>query len=161
MSVASHPSVAKVAKVLREHAADGDVRELSDSAKTAVLAAAALGVDVGQIVNSLVFDSDGEPLLVLTSGAHRVDTSRVAVLVGAKRVGRADPAFVRQHTAQVIGGVAPVGHPAPIRTLVDTWLAPYGEVWAAAGHSHTVFRTTYDELLRLTGGQSADVGAPA
>lgn len=161
MSVASHPSVAKVVEVLREHAADGEVRELSDSARTAALAADALGVEVGQIVNSLVFDSDGEPLLVLTSGAHRVDTSRVAALIGAERVGRADPAFVRQHTDQVIGGVAPVGHPAPLRTLVDTWLERYDEIWAAAGHSHTVFRTTFGELLRLTGGQAADVSAPA
>jgi prolyl-tRNA editing enzyme YbaK/EbsC (Cys-tRNA(Pro) deacylase) len=113
---------------------------------------------VGAIANSLVFAADGEPLLVMTSGAHRVDTSRVASLVGATVVSRADARSVRAWTGQVIGGVGPVGHPAPIRTVVDAWLAKYDVLWAAAGHPHTVFPTSFDELVRITGGTSAEVG---
>ena len=133
------------------------LRVLPDAVTTAAAAAAALGVEVGQIANSLVFDADGAPLLVLTSGAHRVDTGKVAAIVGAERVRRASPEFVRAATGQVIGGVAPVGHPAPLRTLVDTALAQHDVVWAAAGHPHAVFPTTYDELLRITGGTAAEV----
>jgi prolyl-tRNA editing enzyme YbaK/EbsC (Cys-tRNA(Pro) deacylase) len=96
---------------------------------------------------------------VLTSGAHRVDTAKAAVQVGAARVKRADPEFVREATGQVIGGVAPVGHPRPLRTLVDRWLGGYDVVWAAAGHPHTVFPTSFAELVRITGGTPADVGA--
>jgi prolyl-tRNA editing enzyme YbaK/EbsC (Cys-tRNA(Pro) deacylase) len=95
----------------------------------------------------------------MASGGHRVDTAKVARLVGAERVDRADPDFVRTHTGFAIGGVAPVGHPEPLRTLVDSHLATYDEVWAAAGHPHAVFPTTHDELLALTGGEPADVGS--
>src|ERR1700722_6296819 len=144
--------------VLRELGVPGEGRGLPDPAPTAAAAAAQLGCEVGAIANSLVFDADGAPLLVLTSGAHRVDTSRVAALVGAAAVGRADARSVRAWTGQVIGGVAPVGHPAPIRTLVDAWLAKYDVVWAAAGHPHAVFPTSFDELLRITGGAPAEVG---
>jgi len=94
----------------------------------------------------------------MASGGHRVDTAKVAALVGAERVERADADFVRTHTGFAIGGVAPVGHPETLRTLVDDALAEYDEVWAAAGHPHSVFPTTYDELLRITGGTPADVG---
>jgi len=104
-----HPSAQKVAIALRSLGATGEVRELPDPAPTAVAAAAQLGCDVGAIANSLVFDADGEPLLILTSGAHRVDTARVAALQGFDAVRRADPDFVRSATGQAIGGVAPVG----------------------------------------------------
>jgi prolyl-tRNA editing enzyme YbaK/EbsC (Cys-tRNA(Pro) deacylase) len=154
-----HPSAEHVAAVLRRLGVSGQVRQLPEPAPTAVAAAAQLGCDVGAIANSLVFSADGAPLLVLTSGAHRVDTAKVAVLVGATKVKRADPDFVRAATGQVIGGVAPAGHPRPLRTLVDRWLAAYDEVWAAAGHAHTVFPTSFAELLRITGGTAADVGA--
>jgi prolyl-tRNA editing enzyme YbaK/EbsC (Cys-tRNA(Pro) deacylase) len=147
----------RFASVLRELGVPGEVRVLPESAPTAAAAAAQLGCEVGAIANSLVFDADGAPLLVMTSGAHRVDTSRVAALVGAAVVGRADARSVREWTGQVIGGVAPVGHLAPIRTLVDAWLAKYDVVWAAAGHPHAVFPTSFDELLRITGGTPADV----
>lgn len=153
-----HPRVVEVARLLRAAGADGEVHHLPDSARTAAAAAAQLGVPVGAIANSLVFDVDGNPLLVLTSGAHRVDETLVATLLGVPRISRAAPDFVRRHTGQAIGGVAPIGHPEPIGTLVDVELARYGEVWAAAGHPHTVFPTTYDELLRLTGGTAAEVG---
>ena len=149
----------RFAQVLKELDVPGEVRVLPESAPTAAAAAAQLGCEVGAIANSLVFAADGVPLLVMTSGAHRVDTARVAALVGAAVVARADAKSVRAWTGQVIGGVAPVGHPAPIRTLVDVWLAKYDVVWAAGGHPHAVFPTSYDELLRITGGTSAEVGA--
>jgi prolyl-tRNA editing enzyme YbaK/EbsC (Cys-tRNA(Pro) deacylase) len=153
-----HPNVERVAAALRGHGAAGEIVELPDSARTAQAAADQLGCEVGAIANSLVFDADGAPLLVMTSGAHRVDTGKVALLVGAEKVRRAAPEFVRAATGQTIGGVAPVGHPAPIRTLVDVWLDKYDEVWAAGGLAHTVFPTTYEELLRITGGDPAEVG---
>jgi prolyl-tRNA editing enzyme YbaK/EbsC (Cys-tRNA(Pro) deacylase) len=112
---------------------------------------------VGAIANSLIFAADDTPLLVLTSGAHRVNTGLIAEVVGARKVARATPEFVRAATGQPIGGVAPVGHPAPVRTLVDTWLGKHEVVWAAAGHPHTVFPTTYEELLRITGGTATEV----
>ena len=154
-----HPSADHVTDVLRELGVAGQVRELPEPAPTAATAAAQLGCEVGAIANSLVFTADGAPLLVLTSGGHRVDTGRVAQFVGAARVKRADPEFVRAATGQAIGGVAPVGHPRPLRTLVDGWLDGYDVVWAAAGHPHTVFPTSFAELVRITGGTPAGVGA--
>ena len=154
-----HPAVERVRQALTELGAQGEVRTLDDSARTAAQAAALLGVTPAQIANSLVFSADGAPLLVMASGGHRVDTAKVAALVGAERVERADADFVRTHTGFAIGGVAPVGHPERLRTLVDAALADFDEVWAAAGHPHSVFPTTYAELLSMTGGQPADVGA--
>src|ERR1700757_4665360 len=148
----------RFASVLRDLGVAGEVRVLPESAPTAAAAAAQLGCEVGAIAHSLVFAADGEPLLVMTSGAHRVDTSRVAALVGTSVVSRANARSVRSWTGQVIGGVGPVGHPSPLRTLVDVWLAKYDVVWAAAGHPHTVFPTSFDELVRITGGTLAEVG---
>jgi prolyl-tRNA editing enzyme YbaK/EbsC (Cys-tRNA(Pro) deacylase) len=145
-------------QLLGELGVKGEIRALPESARTAALAAAQVGCEVGAIANSLIFSADGGPLLVMTSGAHRVDTDRVARLVGAAAVDRADARSVREWTGQAIGGVAPVGHPRPIRTLVDTWLERYDQIWAAAGHPHTVFPTTYAELLRITNGTPAEVG---
>ncbi|NED95453.1 YbaK/EbsC family protein [Phytoactinopolyspora alkaliphila] len=155
----SHPNVRKVQDALRAAGGSGDVVTLADSAPTAAAAAAQLGCDVGAIANSLVFDCDGQPLLVLTSGAHRADTTLLAQAAGVRTARRAAPEFVRMHTGQPIGGVAPLGHPEPIPTLVDTWLARHGEVWAAAGHPHTVFSATFDELVRITSGRAVDVVA--
>jgi prolyl-tRNA editing enzyme YbaK/EbsC (Cys-tRNA(Pro) deacylase) len=149
---------AKFAAVLRDLGVPGEVRELPESAPTAAAAAAQLGCEVGAIANSLVFSADGAPLHVMNSGAHRVDTGRVAQLIGAAAVRRADAGSVRAWTGQAIGGVGPVGHPAPIRTLVDTWLEKYDVIWAAAGHPHTVFPTSFAELVRITEGTPADVG---
>jgi prolyl-tRNA editing enzyme YbaK/EbsC (Cys-tRNA(Pro) deacylase) len=153
-----HRNAAHVASVLAELGVPGEVRELAEPAPTAAAAAAQLGCAVAAIANSLVFAADGEPLLVLTSGAHRVDTAKVAAEIGVATVGRADAEFVYAATGQRIGGVAPVGHRNPIRTLVDTALAPYDVVWAAAGHVHTVFPTSFEELVRITDGTPADVG---
>lgn len=151
MNDSQHPSVDRVLAELRAGGVGGDVRWFDDATPTAVHAAEALGVEVGAIANSLVFTLDGDPVLVLTSGAHRVDTVWLGEQLGG-RLKRADAATVRAATGQVIGGVAPVGHPAPVRTFVDTALAAFPEVWAAAGHPHTVFPTSFDELVRLTGG---------
>ena len=148
----------RFAAVLRDLDVAGEVRELPERAPTAAAAAAQLGCELGAIANSLVFSADGAPLLVMTSGAHRVDTAKVANLIGASEVARANARSVREWTGQAIGGVAPVGHPSPIRTLVDTWLDKYDEIWAAGGHPHTVFPTSYAELLRITNGTPADVG---
>ncbi|OLB66675.1 MAG: prolyl-tRNA editing protein [Actinobacteria bacterium 13_2_20CM_2_72_6] len=158
-----HPNVITVQDALDSaDAHDGGgapsrVRMLPDAVTTAAAAAAALGVEVGQIANSLIFSADGRPLLVMTSGAHRVDTAKVAALVGVAKLARATPDFVREHTGQPIGGVAPLGHPKPLQTLVDTALAGYGEIWAAGGIPHAVFPTTYAELVRLTAGTPAEV----
>ncbi|MGH3356481.1 MAG: YbaK/EbsC family protein [Nocardioidaceae bacterium] len=156
---AEHPTTRHVTKRLAELGATGQVRILPDSARTAAQAAAALGCEVGAIANSLIFDADGEPVLILTPGAHRVDTEKCAAEVGVSSLRRARPEFVRTHTGQAIGGVAPVGHPSPVRAFVDPWLARHDVVWAAAGHPHALFSTTYDELLRITDGRPLDVEA--
>lgn len=135
----------------------GEIVVLPDAASTAILAAEALGVEVGAIANSLVFQCDGAPLLVMTSGAHRVDTTALAARIGRGRIGRATPQQVRAATGQAIGGVAPTGHPAPLETLVDEDLARYPQIWAAGGTPHTVFPMTFDELVRLTGGRVVSV----
>lgn len=137
------------------------VRELSDSTRTAAEAAVALGCEVGAIASSLLFLADGEPLLVMTSGRHRVDTGVLAsqVEVGATVLEMANAKQVRAVTGQAIGGVAPVGHPAPIHTVVDGALAEYGTIWAAAGTPHTVVPLTFQQLLALTGGQQVQVAA--
>lgn len=155
------PAVRSVADALAARGARGEPVVLPDAARTAAQAAAALGCEVGAIANSLVFDAGGAPVLVLTSGAHRVDTALVAGTLGLARLDRADPEFVRRHTGQAIGGVAPLGHPQPLPTYVDRWLARHDVVWAAAGHPHAVFPTSYAELLALTGGRALDVGPEA
>ena len=142
---------------LRAAGIPGEIVVLPDSAATAAQAAAALGVEVGAIANSLVFWSDGEPLLVMTSGAHRVDTTALAGRLGRQIIERATAQQVRDATGQAIGGVAPAGHPAPLPTVVDEALWAYPEIWAAAGTPHTVFPLTFDELVALTGGEVARV----
>ena len=157
-----HPSIERVTATLRERGADGaadGLRVLDDAARTAADAAAQLGVPTAAIANSLVFVADGEPVLVMASGGHRVDVTKVAAALGAHQVQRADAETVRAATGFVIGGVAPVGHTRELRTLIDTSLADFDQVWAAAGHPHSVFPTTYDELVAVTGGTPADVGA--
>ncbi|MEI2648902.1 MAG: YbaK/EbsC family protein [Dermatophilaceae bacterium] len=154
----THPAVQRVAAHLTAAGVTPQITVLDGAARTAALAAAYLGIEVGQIANSLVFRlPHDEPLLVLTSGAHRVDTSLVAAHVGVESLGRADADFVRERTGFVIGGVAPVGHLAPVRTLIDVDLAGYDVIWAAAGHPNTVFPTTYAELVRITGAEPVTV----
>ncbi|MFI7587232.1 YbaK/EbsC family protein [Spongisporangium articulatum] len=146
-----------VVEALRAAGVLGEVRVLPDSARTAAAAAQALGCEVGAIANSLVFLCDGAPLLVMTSGRHKVDTALLAQRLGRGRIERATPDAVRAATGQAIGGVAPTGHPAPVETVVDESLAQYETLWAAAGHPHTVFPLTYAELLSVTRGTPAAV----
>ena len=152
-----HPSIARFRA---EHVARGGTGEiviLPDSVHTAALAAEALGCEVGAIANSLLFDADGGPVLILTSGGHRVDTAKVAATLGVDALRRATPEFVREHTGQVIGGVSPFAHPAPVPTYLDPWLRRFEVVWAAAGHPAAVFSTSYDELLAMTGATEVEV----
>lgn len=155
--IARHPNVQAVEAALRAAGIEPNVRVLPETAPTAVAAAEQIGCPVAAIANSLIFDAEGAPLLVLTSGAHRVDTGKLAAHLGLAKLKRASPEFVRLHTGQVIGGVAPLGHPAPIRTLIDETLAAQRQVWAAAGHPHTVFPIGYDELLKATGAEAVAV----
>lgn len=154
---ADHPSIRRFRAEHARRGGAGEIVILPDAVHTAALAAEALGCEVGAIANSLLFDADGTPVLILTSGAHRVDTAKAAAAVGVAKLRRASPEFVREHTGQVIGGVSPIGHPAPVPTYLDSWLERYEVVWAAAGHPAAVFSTTYDELLRLTGADPIDV----
>lgn len=147
-----HPRNILVRERLRSAGVAGEIVILPDAASTAAQAAEALGVEVGAIANSLVFWCDGRPLLVMTSGAHRVDTAALAERLGRDEIRRAKPDQVVQATGQVIGGVAPTGHPEPIETIVDEHLATYPELWAAAGTARSVFPVTFDELVRLTAG---------
>lgn len=153
-----HPNCVAVDAILEASGCHGRVRLLPDAAPTATAAAAQLGVDVGAIANSLVFATpDGVPVLVMTSGAHRVNTGKVAALLGVPALDRAPADLVYSATGQRIGGVAPIGHPSPLQTVVDVTLANYPEIWAAGGIPHAIFPTTYEELLRLTGGRPAEV----
>jgi prolyl-tRNA editing enzyme YbaK/EbsC (Cys-tRNA(Pro) deacylase) len=152
-----HASISRFREELVRRGGAGGVVVLPDSVHTAALAAEALGCEVGAIANSLVFDSAGSPVLILTSGAHRVDTAKVAETLGTERLGRAKPEFVREHTGQTICGVSPIGHPGPVPTYIDPWLRKYDEIWAAAGHASAVFNTTYDELVAMTGATPLEV----
>ena len=155
-----HPAVVRVEGALAEAGVVTQVVWLDGAAKTAAEAASALGIDVGAIANSLVFLLDGVPVLVMTSGAHRVDTAWLGDRVGGT-FSRADATTVKDATGQVIGGIAPLGHPGPLRTFVDEALAGYPEIWAAAGHAHTVFPLTYEQLVRITRGTVTPVAPPA
>ena len=152
-----HPTISRFRDEHRRRGGTGEVVILPDSVHTAALAAEALGCEVGAIANSLLFDAAGSPVLILTSGAHRVDTVAVTERIGLAGLKRAKPEFVREHTGQVIGGVAPIGHPAPGPTSLDSWVRKYDVVWAAAGHPAAVFSTSYDELLALTGATEIEV----
>lgn len=152
-----HPKVQQVQAALHAGGVDVEVRQIDEATPTAAAAAEFLGCDVGAIANSLVFMADDEPILVLTSGAHRVDTAHLAERIGAGRVRRASADQVREATGQVIGGVAPVGHPAPVRTYLDVALLSYSEIWAAAGIPASLFPITYADLLRVTGATEVEV----
>jgi prolyl-tRNA editing enzyme YbaK/EbsC (Cys-tRNA(Pro) deacylase) len=153
-----HPNCVAVDAILETAGCPGRVQLLPEAARTAASAAAQLGVDVGAIANSLIFaTAEDKPVLVLTSGAHRVDTAKVAALLGTGALRRASPEFVLAATGQSIGGVAPVAHPRRLRTLVDVTLADYPQVWTAGGIPHAVFPTSYDELLELTRGDPAEI----
>ena len=162
MAATEHPRITAFRSALARAGGTGRIVVLPDSVHTAQLAADALGCEVGAIANSLLFaatDVDGgtRPVLVLTSGAHRVDTGKVAATIGVAALRRAKPEFVAEHTGQVIGGVSPIDHPSPVPTYLDVALRDHPTVWAAAGHPAAVFSTTYAELLRMTGADEIEV----
>ena len=151
-------SARRVQAALAEHGFGFDVREFPESTRTSAEAAAAIGCAVGQIAKSLVFRArgSGRPVLVIASGANRVDEKKVGRLIGEK-IGRADADFVREKTGFAIGGVPPVGHAEPPLTLIDEDLLGFAEVWAAAGTPNAVFRLTPADLAAMTAGRTADI----
>ncbi|KQR63438.1 aminoacyl-tRNA deacylase [Arthrobacter sp. Leaf337] len=158
MSFDSIPEpVANVKRTLTALGADDTVTVFDSRVPTAAAAAATLGCDLAAITNSLVFDVDGAPLLILASGAARVDVRKVAEQLGTGKIRRASPEFVLQHTGQEVGGVAPVGHPEKIKTLLDTSLKTHGVLWAGAGDHNSMFSITYDELQKITGAEEMAV----
>jgi prolyl-tRNA editing enzyme YbaK/EbsC (Cys-tRNA(Pro) deacylase) len=158
-SVLQNPSVQRVSAKLKELGVEGAVHVLSDSARTAQEAADALGILVGQVASSIVFKLDDEsPLLVITSGRHRVDTKLVAEKLGIAKLHRVDADYVKEKSGFSIGGVSPVGWVSPATILIDEALDDYEVVWAAAGHPHSVYPTTFAELLECTGAKPMVVG---
>ena len=158
MAAPSSPTVRRVQEALGALGLGHEVVDLGQSARTAADAAGAVGCRVDQIAKSLVFRlrESGRALLVVTSGAHRVNESRVAALVG-ETLDRADPDFVRAETGFAIGGVAPIGHLKPVVTLIDEHLLTFEDIWAAAGHPNMVFRLRPADLVTMTGGRVAAV----
>ena len=158
-NVLQNPSVQRVSAKLKELGIDGEVHVLSDSARTAQEAADALGILVGQVASSIVFKLDDEsPLLVITSGRHRVDTKLVAEKLGISKLHRVDADYVKEKSGFSIGGVSPVGWINPATILIDEALNDYEVVWAAAGHPHSVYPTTFAELVAATGAKPMVVG---
>ena len=147
-------SAKRVQDALAGFGLDCRVKVLTESTRTAIEAANAVGCDVGQIVKSLVFrgKSSGTAVFVVASGANRVNEKLLAGIVGEK-IDKADPDFVREHTGFAIGGVSPVGHPAPLHTYVDEDLLHYEVLWAAAGTPHALFSLTPAQLCSMTSGQ--------
>ena len=153
-------AVKRVQDALATHKLSGEIKVLSDSARTAQEAAGALGIEVGQIASSLIFTlEDGSPLLIITSGHHRVDTDLVAKQLGIEKLGRVDADYVKEKSGFSIGGVSPLGWISkPEIIIIDEALNDYDIVWAAAGHPHAVYPTTYYELIQCTGAQPMIVG---
>ena len=152
-------AVKRVAEALIEHKMSGQIKVLSDSARSAAEAAAALGIEVGQIASSILFKlPDDSPLLVITSGRHRVDTALVASHLGVPELGRVDADYVKENSGFSIGGVSPIGWVNPVKIIIDKALNDYEIIWAAAGHPHAVFPTSFQELQHITNATSMKVG---
>ncbi|HEX8731130.1 MAG TPA: YbaK/EbsC family protein [Ktedonobacterales bacterium] len=152
----AHPNIERVKAALNEQGIEAEPVEFAESTRTSADAAAAIGTTVGQIAKSLVFLADGQPLLVIASGVNRVDTKKLGALLAAK-ITRADADAVRAATGFPIGGVPPLGHATPLRTVIDEDLLAYPTIWAAAGTPNAVFQTTPADLRKMTGGQVADI----
>jgi prolyl-tRNA editing enzyme YbaK/EbsC (Cys-tRNA(Pro) deacylase) len=159
-SILEKAAVKRAQAALDMHGISGKIKILADSARTAAEAAAGLGIEVGQIASSLVFKlPDQRSLLVITSGRHRVDTQMVADLLQVPSLDRADADYVKEISGYSVGGVAPLGWiNEPSITLIDEALSDYQVIWAAAGHPHAVFPSTYQELLKASGAKAARVG---
>ncbi|HKU10596.1 YbaK/EbsC family protein [Sinomonas sp.] len=150
-------AVDRVRRALLAAGLQDSVRTFDEDVPTAAAAAEVLGCELGAIANSLVFEVDGDPLLILASGAARVDTKLVARQLGSGRIRRASADFVFAHTGQRVGGVAPVGHPQPLRTLIDLQLKAYPLLWAGAGDHQSMLSVTYEDLARVTGAEPLEV----
>ena len=157
MSDAPHPNVVRVVEAGRALGIDIQPRRFPDGTKTAQDAAAAIGVDVGQIVKSLVFAVDGEIVMAYVSGANQLDETKLAVAAGGARCSRVDADAVRTATGFPIGGVPPFGHTTNLRIFIDPDLLQYDEVWAAAGTWNDVFPITPNDLVRASGGALTDL----
>ena len=156
-AVLDNPHVRKVIEELREKGIDTPITVARVEARTGAEAAAAYGCELGAIANSLIFRLSDRPLLIMTSADHHVDTDKVRKQLGHGKLHRADADYVLKEAGQVIGGVSPVGHPQHIETIVDSALRRYPEIWADGGHPRAAFRTTFDELVRITDGTVMDV----
>ena len=154
------PSAQRVQEALAARGLDIQVVELTVTARSAAEAAAAVGCQVGQIAKSLVFrgKSSGQAVLVIASGGNRVDLGKVEALLG-EGLEKPDAEFVRDETGFAIGGIPPLGHDRPLTTVIDEDLLRFERIWAAAGHPRAVFPLTPAELVRMTGGTVAPVGA--
>jgi prolyl-tRNA editing enzyme YbaK/EbsC (Cys-tRNA(Pro) deacylase) len=150
-------SVLNVKSALILAGAQDTVRIFEDKVPTAAAAAAVLGCEVAAITNSLIFELDGAPLLILASGAAKVDTGLVAHQLVTGKIRRAKPEFVLEHTGQEVGGVAPVGHPKKLRTILDTSLQEHAVLWAGAGDHNSMFSITYEELKAITNAEELQV----
>ncbi|WP_346958129.1 YbaK/EbsC family protein [uncultured Arthrobacter sp.] len=150
-------AVASVRRALLAAGATDTVAIFESPVPTAAAAAVALACDVAAITNSLIFDLDGAPLLILASGAAKVDVRKVEALLGSGKIRRASPDFVLHHTGQRVGGVAPLGHPAKIRTLLDESLKNHELLWAGAGDHNSMFSISYQELHRITAAEELQV----
>ena len=158
-AIFENSSVQRVQGLMKELGMKGEITALADSARTAKEAADALGIEVGQVASSIVFKLDDEsPLLVITSGRHKVDTDLVAKNLNQSKLHRVDADYVKEKSGFSIGGVSPIGWVSQATILIDEALNDYDIVWAAAGHPHSVFPTTYAELIACTGAQSMLVG---
>ena len=159
-SILEKAAVKRAQAAFDKHGISGKIKILTASARTAAEAAAGLGIEVGQIASSLVFKlPDDRSLLVITSGRHRVDTQMVADLLQVPALDRADADYVKEISGYSVGGVAPLGWiNEPSITLIDEALNDYQVIWAAAGHPHAVFPTSYQELLQASGAKAARVG---
>ncbi len=152
-----HPNVRRVVDAADEAGLAIEPVRFPDGAKTAADAAAAIGVDVGQIVKSLIFAVDGEVVLAFVSGANQLDESKLAAAAGGSSCARVDADTVRSVTGFPIGGVPPFGHATTLTAFVDPDLLTYDEVWAAAGTWHDVFPLRPDDLVRASGATVTDL----
>lgn len=157
MSQTEHSSVVKCREVFTQLGVKGEIIKTSESARTAQEAADALGVQVGQIVKSLVFKANDQAVMVIASGSNRIDTEKVAKALAVSKVDKADADLVRSATGYAIGGVPPFGHATKLQILIDPDLAQYETVWAAAGHPYFVFPTNFNELILHSGATASDV----
>ena len=153
-------AVKRVIAAMQNYEIKGQIKVLSETAKSASEAASGLGIEVGQIASSLIFKLPNQsPLLIITSGRHRVDTDLVASNLEVEKLERVDADYVKEKSGFSIGGVSPLGWISkPEIILIDEALNDYDIVWAAAGHPHAVYPTTYYELIQCTGAQPMIVG---